>query len=388
MKFLFVVNDLNIGGGIASALINLSNILVEKGHFVDFFNLSYVDVLPEYFDKRIKLINRNDRANLYGLSIHTIKREKGVKKIFYLFLALIKKLTHKTFLWQKICFSKTHLEGYDVAVAFRQSPLNYWLIKHNVMAKVRIGFWHGDPDSMKGIDGWKRSLKCVDYIACVSNAVTEKMKLHYPSISNKMKTVYNIFNSKDIVNKANKFDPVFNKDVFNIVTVSRIEFSQKQLNIIPLICSNLKNNGYKIAWYILGDGSDKSELEKIINECKVNKEVLLLGNKDNPYPYIKNADLFCLTSLWEAYGMVLTESLILNTPCVAGYYSALPEIIEDDKNGLIAENSIEGIEEKIENILTDKELYKKLKVNAEAFIYDYSIAYNQLMKLCDEKYEV
>lgn len=385
MKFLFLVNDLNIGGGIASALLNLSNTLIKEWHNVDFLNFTNIKTLPKNYDNKIKLLEIDDRLNLYNLKISDIKKAKGLKKIKLFFLAILKKLTHKTSIWQKICFRKSFYSGYDVAVAFRQAPLNYWFIGNRTDAKVKIGFWHGDPDFMVGIDNWAYTIKYLDYVACVSNAVRDKMIIRYKQFSDKMQTVYNIFDSHDIIEKANEFSANYSKNIFNIVTVARISFWDKQVDIIPSICKKLKESRVEFRWTIVGGGDDYNRLVSLIKENNVNDCIELVGNKENPYPYIKQADLLVLTSKTESYGIVLTEALVLDTPCVAGYYSALSEIIEDGVNGVIAENSIDGIYEKIEQVMKNKGLYNKIKQGAINYKYDYKLAYNQLMELSNGK---
>lgn len=384
MKFLFIANDLNIGGGIASALLNLSNTLVKEGYGVNFLNFTNVKTLSKDYENEINLLEIEDKLKLFNLKLSDIKKAKGLRKIRLLFLAIFKKITHKTSVWQKFCFKKTFFSGYDVAIAFRQSPLNYWFVNKKTDAKVKIGFWHGDPDYMEGIDKWDYTIKYLDYVACVSNAVRDKMKKEYPQFQDKMKTVYNIFNSQEIIKKAKEFNPNYNK-IFNIVTVARISFYDKQVNFIPQIAIKLKENGYSFHWTVVGGGEDFCKLQKLIEESNVGKEIELVGNQVNPYPYIKNADLFILTSKTESYGMVLTESLILDTPCVAGYYPALTEIIEDGVNGIIAQNSIDGIYKEIVEVIKNKELYNKIKRGATNYKYDYKVAYNQLMGLCHDK---
>lgn len=381
-NIIFIVSDFDVGG-ITSSLKNFTDVLLSEGHKVSIINFANVPELPESFNPNIKLLNLKGKALYWNLNTEQIKKASFLEKLYLLPIAIIKKILNRTNKWQRFIFSNTEFRGYDVAVAFRQSPFSYSFVKNNTDAKVKIGFWHGDPDYMDGLDGWDNYLEYVDYIACVSAAVRDKMKLRYPEIQDKMKLVYNIFNDYEIREKSQIYNYHKKNACYNLVTVARIDFEDKQVNFIPEISRKLKENNYDFHWTIVGGGNKISELQGLIEKYDVNDKITLTGEKDNPYPILKSADAFVLTSRCEAYGMVLTEALILGVPCIAAEYPALKEVIDDGKNGIITENSIEGIAKGIENILLNKELYNKLKENAVNFKYDYKIAYNQFMELCD-----
>ena len=184
--------------------------------------------------------------------------------------------------------------------------------------------------------------------------------------------------------KADEFYPrEFNSDKFNIITSSRIEFSQKRLDLVPVICKKLIDKGVKdFKWHIVGDGSDREKLEKIIDENSMNDYIELVGSKKNPYPYIKNADLFALISEWESYGMVIQESLILGTPVVSSNYPAVYEIIEDGVNSIAVEKYVDNIADGIERLYKNKDLYNRLKDNCRNYKYNKDIVYNQFLNIC------
>ena len=151
--------------------------------------------------------------------------------------------------------------------------------------------------------------------------------------------------------------------------------------IDSVLCQKLKKDGIDVNWHVIGDGPHMSQLRELIEQNEVANTVVLHGSQSNPFSHIKNADLFVLTSIWETYGMVVVESLINGTPVVAGYYPALPEILSDGENGIIAENSVDGIYEAVKRVLTDKELYKKIKSGAENYKYSPDIAYEQFINM-------
>lgn len=125
------------------------------------------------------------------------------------------------------------------------------------------------------------------------------------------------------------------------VTVCRL-VKQKALDRLIKIHSKLIKNGYKHKFYIIGDGPEKENLKSSIEQENVKETFVLLGKKENPYPYIKRADYFCLLSYFEGYGMVLEEAKILNKKIIITD-TAARESLEGYKKGIILDNNDEGI---------------------------------------------
>lgn len=383
MKFLFLVTDFD-AGGITSSLRNLTSLLCDKEHEVHILNLAKADTLPEDFDKRIKLVGLDKRAILWNLSKEDLKGSRGIRKIKLFILGFIKKLMNRGEGWMNFAFKNLSFEGYDAVIGFRQSPVCFYLASRKNKGGKKIGFWHVDLDYAGDISGWDYLISELDAIGCVSNAVTEAMACRYSSSEEKFLTVYNVFDDEKIMDLASRENPYDEKE-FNIVTVSRIEFEQKQLNFIPEVCNRLRNQGYRIKWHIIGDGPHMPNLKELIRKFEVEDSVVLHGAKTNPFPFFKYANLFALTSLWETYGMVVVESLICNTPVVACEYPALKEILDNGVNGIVAENSADGMYEALVRVLADREFYERLKTGAMAYKYSPEIAYNQFMEMvkCD-----
>lgn len=378
MRLLFIASDFDVGG-ITASLRNLTALLVGRGHDVSVLNLPKAESLPEGFDTRVRLVSLEGRARLWNLSAEDIKKASFFGKIKYAVLGVAKKLMNRSEAWQNFVFKKTRLEGYDAVIGFRQGPVPFYLASRKSCGAKKCGFWHGDVEYMGDISSWDYYLSELDALACVSNAVGDGMKKRYPDLSDRIYTVYNVFEIEDILAKAAQ-ESVYSNGEFNLVTVSRVDFEFKQLQFIPEIAKRLKGLGKPFAWHIVGDGADREKLEQLIKACGVEDCVILHGSKANPFPYVRDADLFVLTSLSESYGMVVVESLICGTPVVAGYYPALPEVLDGDC-GVIAENSTEGIYNAVKSVIEDTELYKKIREGARAYSYTPDVAYNQFLEM-------
>ena len=376
MKFLFIVTDFSVGG-ITSSLSNLTSLLVKKGHEVEIFDLPKAGELPESFDKRITLRPLTKRERLWNLSAEDIKRAGLFSKIKYSFLGVLKKLMNRTEAWMRFIFKHTCFEGYDAVIGFRQSPVCYYLAKHKSCGAKSVGFWHGDLAYMGDVSSWDHFVSELDSVACVSNAVKDGLAKAYPEA--KLYTVYNVFDAEGIRRSA-VGGTIRREGRLNIVSVTRLTDNLKGASRIVEIAKMLSSRGIDFDWRVVGGGELYSALMQSRAELSLSSSLHFAGEKKNPYPEMAGADLLVLTSESESYGMVVAEALILGVPVVAGYYPALPEILDDGVDGIIAENSTDGIYSAIERVATDRELYEKLKSGAVAYAYDPDVSCEQFME--------
>ena len=164
-----------------------------------------------------------------------------------------------------------------------------------------------------------------------------------------------------------KFDcPVKKTDeTINILTVARLNFEQKGYDILIKVCNELKLRGTNFHWNILGEGKDKAEIESMISEFGLEKEVTLLGTVANPYPYFIHSDIYVQTSRYEGYGLSIAEARLLNIPIVTTPYDCVDLQIKDGINGLITTYEVFDIANAIERLIGDKKFYDDIVLNLE-----------------------
>jgi glycosyltransferase involved in cell wall biosynthesis len=122
----------------------------------------------------------------------------------------------------------------------------------------------------------------------------------------------------------------------------------------------LNKKGLNFCWYVIGEGELLKELKKNIIEKGLEKRFILLGTRSNPYPYIKNADIFVMTSRYEGKSIALDEAKILCKPIVSTKYPSVSDNIEDGINGILVEQNATSIAEGLYKLSTDKDLREKL----------------------------
>ena len=146
----------------------------------------------------------------------------------------------------------------------------------------------------------------------------------------------------------------------NFVCVGRLE-EQKGFDRLIEACKQLRLEKLLFHVYIIGEGTKRNSLEKMISEYQLNDVITLLGFQENPYPFIKKADVFLLTSRDEAFPLVKGESLIIGTPVISTECAGVAEWLEDGKIGMILENSTEGILNGMRSVIQCPEMLLKYK---------------------------
>ena len=173
-----------------------------------------------------------------------------------------------------------------------------------------------------------------DKIICVSESARQSFLSLYPQLSDKVMFIYNSVDDNHIKELADdvKVNVPFSDNTFNILSVGRFS-PTKQFDLIPKIVSELKKMTSKpFCWYIIASTEEclQDMLEKI-EKYDVSREVILLGAKDNPYPYFKKSDLFVCTSESESFSYVIAESKVLHVPVLCNNIPVAKEVVSDEE---------------------------------------------------------
>lgn len=201
-----------------------------------------------------------------------------------------------------------------------------------------------------------------DFIFCVSQELTNKVRNKYKNIADKIVTLYNYININDVVKLSN--DVGFEDDYNGrrILSVGRLDYI-KGFDVLIKAYKILIDKGYDIKLYILGEGNERESLTNLIKENSLENKIILLGEKINPYPYFKECDIYVQSSRAEGYCLALAEAKIFNKPIVTTVFSGTYEQITNNENGIIVETTPEGIAAGVQKLLDNKDLREKLSNN-------------------------
>lgn len=177
-----------------------------------------------------------------------------------------------------------------------------------------------------------------DKIVAISRGVEMLLRENFG-----LENVTTIHNPIDIVHARQNAEKglaeghkAFLEDSFVFINIGRMTHQKGQTHLIRAFSSVAKDN-QNVRLAILGDGDLRDKLEKLIAECGLQDQVHLFGNQDNVFSFLKVADQFVFSSLWEGLGNVLLESLAVGTPvistdCVAGPREIIaPELTAEEE---------------------------------------------------------
>ena len=297
--------------------------------------------------------------------------KKYVKGIMRFFRYAPKELVYRTYIKEKYDIEIAAGDGYPSRIIAGSPNKNSKKISWIHMDVKEKG---ANLREFKNIEKAKALYSCFDDIICVSKSCKKSFEEKF-GFEN-LKVVYNPTNNLEIKKLADEKleDLEIIKDgMINFIASGRIE-EEKGFDKLARVHKRLIGENLKHRIILLGDGSKKKEIEDFIAKNKLKNTFQILGFKSNPYKYIKNADIFILSSRTEAYPTVLIESLILGIPVMATNCGGVNEILEDGRLGMIVSHSEDEIYKGMKDIILQKDLYleyrEKVKLGLNKFNFD------------------
>lgn len=253
---------------------------------------------------------------------------------------------------------------YDLAVSFFL-PFDYILEK--VAADVKVGWIHTDYSNEKvNLKELEYQYNRVDKIVAVSEQCKRVFIKLFPQFENKTVVIENIISKTYIYQQTvhKMVDNQFKQDSARKTLLSIGRFcNAKNFDNIPDICKRILQDGCDIKWYLIGYGSDEDLIRRKIVEAGMENHVIVLGKKENPYPYIKMCDVYVQPSRYEGKCVAVREAQILGKPVVITSYATAGSQLEDDADGVIVPMDNEGCAREIASLLRNDEKISMLSRN-------------------------
>lgn len=378
-KSLIVMHRSLYVGGIETSLINLVNninnnfdlkvVLLAEGTRTDQLKCEYetvgIDSIVNRYQRYYSEQMKNTNSLIEKIKIFSTKVLARLNLMDGFIVKKIKKEFHSDI---GICFSCE--EGLIKAY------------KKCIKSKFNICFVHFDVSKNLDLDNPEEKLKFFDKIICVSKGCAEIFKNQYPLLAEKVDYVYNILDNEHVRNLSTAFDVEYS-DKFNIVSVARMSEEKgfpRMLNAL----AELKERGYDFCWNIVGDAEcpEKSKLLNMISNKNMEKYVKFWGEQTNPYPYIKKADLLLLGSYYESWGLVLIESMLVETPVLTTRTCASDETVGD--KGYICDNNQEALTKQLQEIFDNKKDLEEKRKNLKIYNFDNKKIIEKFVNICKE----
>lgn len=384
-KILIIMPSMSLGGAETSLLGLLESFDYEQVE-VSLFLFQHGGELVSYIPNEVKLLESKSE---YEAMLLPIKGALKKKKPFVVLGRTIGKIlakrtekkildkqdsivgidySHKYTRWALPLISK---EQYDLIISF-MTP-HYCGIE-KVYGRIRIAWIHTDYAKYKiDVTSELKMWEKYDYVVSISEDVTRSFLKVFPSLESKIVEIQNIIPQSYVRKKENEFlvkTEMPDDGTIKLLSIGRFT-NAKNFDNIPNICRRIRENGVNVKWYIIGFGSVEGEklIREKIAEEHMQEHVIILGKKENPYPYIKACDFYVQPSRYEGKSVAVREAQMLGKPVVITNYATAKSQLEDGVDGVIVPMDNEGCAEGICNAIKKEELCNRLIDNTRSRDY-------------------
>lgn len=385
-KIAIVTPKLGIGGCEKALIAMLKAMNKDKYDITIFIKENGGDLLrdvPSWIKVMVIDDANKDSAGLIKNYIKQRKFLKAINSMYYLLLLRTSKNKNKQLFYYSKALSDVN-ERFDLAISYFMPPnFSDWYVINHINSNKKAIWIHSDVMRIKDIHNKMHENMYLKYdkIFCVCKDVAENFKKCFKSTTEKVDIFYNIISKGSIVEKANNlksFDDIFNG--IRILTVGRLSKEKGQL-LIPEILVRLKNDGLNVRWYCVGNGYIKDELNEAILKYNLRNNLILLGTKDNPYPYMRDCDIYVQPSEYEGYCTTVEEARCFNKPIIMTNCTGAKEQVIDGETGFIVNYNENELYEKIKLLVDNKELRDFFEENCKNKIIDSTNEIEKIDKL-------
>lgn len=358
-RVLFVIDTMNVGGA-EKSLLSLLPLLDYERMTVDLLIVHRGGLFEQYLPQSIRIIS--------------VPAVKGFRKFFKVICQLVFSVWLKSsrlmgsqrhgaeMRWQVMRTVTPPLEKYyDVAVSYHQGFPTYY-VATKVNANKKYAWVNTDLASAGYKDVFNRPFyDYYDRIIAVSERLRNLLEDTEYVDKTRLETIYDILNPDMIrrMAKVENITEVLKGKILRIVTVGRM-IALKNYAMAVEVAKRLKDAGLSFRWYFVGDGPERCNVVRLIEQYGLQEHITLLGTQANPYPYMAGCDIYVQTSRFEGFCLTLREARILNKPVVSTDFSVVHDQIHDGENGLIAKMTPESVAEKILLLAANPALREKL----------------------------
>lgn len=380
-ELLYIIDDINYQGGAHIATKLQIQEFLREGRSISIFSsslptaeirteldgvtfLSWMD----FFEDR--LYNRRLLDCLFDPAL------TGEEKKYKIGLTWEGKFKQNTKIFKEKVFPYlSHLfAGYKTICVMSESSA-FREVVANTDCKHRVQWIHIDYCQWRVQDSWTQKITAhdgelyrkYDNIVVLTPGIKDSMAKLYPHLESKIVVNPNIIPVETVRKKAEL--RMQDENYVHFVTVGRIE-EQKAYDRLYQVLQRLYDNDYRFYWTIIGGGNCLNNIQKLFSRSTLRDYVTFTGSVANPFPMVKEADVFALLSQYEGLPNTIFESLILGTPVIATDVGGVSTQVKDGQNGWLVQNDEESIYSGLEHILSHPEEIARVKENLKSYEYD------------------
>ena len=274
---------------------------------------------------------------------------------------------------------------YDLAISFL-TP--HRIVAEKVKAKKKIAWIHTDytrvwVDAEDELKVWQK----YDYVASISGDVTNTFLQVFPSLAPKIVEIENILSPSFVRKRAELQDvdkEIRHEGAITLLSVGRFSDAKNYDNVSDICKRLIGKTKLNIKWYIIGYGGDEALIRKKIKEAGMEEHVILLGKRSNPYPYIKNCDIYVQPSRYEGKSVTVREAQMLCKPVVVTNYPTAPSQIRSGIDGVIVPMDNEGCAHGLAEVICDKSLQERIIAHLKTHDYGNESEVEKIYTLINE----
>ena len=271
---------------------------------------------------------------------------------------------------------------YDLAISFL-TP--HYFARERVRAKKYVAWIHTDYtalslDRTTELAMWNK----YDAICGVSEQASKSFQTAFPELTDKVQTTENILPKELICKQAEESQADMPSDgSVALLSVGRF-CDAKNFDNVPDICRRLVADGLNVKWYLIGYGGDEPLIRQKIAEAGMQDRVIILGKKDNPYPYMRTCDLYVQPSRYEGKAVTVREAQMLGKPVVITNYATSGSQLEDGVDGVIVPMDNAGCAAGIAALLRDPARMQQFSENCKKRDYTNSAEIEKIYALMED----
>lgn len=374
-KILIVSHAMELGGAERALLGILENIDTEL-YQVDLFLLRHEGELLKYIPEKINLL---PEIPAYTVLARPMKNTLLEGHICLTMARLIGKYKAKRFdKKNKYTQSNVALEyshkytkrfmpdiqpgiQYDLAISFL-TP--HYFVSEKVNAKTKIAWIHTDYSVVQvDVESEVKMWNSYDYIASISEDVTQSFLKTFPLLKEKIVLIENIL-PKTLIDKQSmeQISDKFEIECVNLLSVGRFT-NAKNFDNVPDICRRIVEEKKNVKWYLIGYGGEENLLRQKIVDANMQEHVIILGKKENPYPYMKMCDIYIQPSRYEGKCVAVREAQMLGKPVIITNYATSGSQLQNGVDGVIVPLDNESCAKSIYEVIENKGLQTRLMEN-------------------------
>lgn len=387
MKKIIIVNNNMKVGGVQKSLYNLLWSIDGKYEVT----LLLFRAIGEYVDCLPANVNVQEVDGLFRYLGVSQGDCKGLDKLKRGVLAVMCRVFGRSRVMKLLLAGQQMLpEEYDCAIAFLHNgnAKNFYggvqeFALHRVKAKKKVAFLHCDYRKC-GADhpANNQLIGRFDQIAACSDGCRQAFVSVLPQWEEKCVTVNNCHRFEEIRTQAMKKPIVYDQDYYNVVMVSRLAHEKGLERALEAMVYAIGKK-IQIALHIVGGGPMEAFLRARVEELRITKFVHFYGEQSNPYRYIKNADLYLMTSYHEAAPMVIEEAISLGVPVLTVKTTSSEEMVAKRGCGWVCANRQDALNEMLEQVLADPNILQTARMRLQEIAMDNTLALEQFVKMIE-----